>query len=336
MRALPRSLLILGGTGFVGPAVAAQALACGWEVTTFSRGRQPAPGEDVERLHGDRTQPGATDPLAARDWDLVLDTWSGPPRAVRDSAAALAGRAGRYVYISSGSVYAPPVALGVTEDAPRVPASPDAQAGEYPECKRGAELAVVGAFGERALILRPGLILGPGEDVGRLPWWLARMARGGEVLAPGPPDLRLQMIDCRDLAAFALDAATASVAGPLNTVSRPGHATMRSLLEACCEAAAPPGTELRWLAPEAVRAAGIEPWTELPIWIPPGHEASALHAADVTRAHAAGLRCRPVTETVRDTWAWLGSLPGRPPARPDLPALGLDPERERAALQAAG
>jgi len=165
-----RSLLILGGTGFVGPAVAAQALARGWEVTTFSRGRQPARGEEVERLHGDRTQPGAIDPLAERDWDLVLDTWSGPPRAVRDSAAALAKRAGRYVYISSGSVYAPPVALGVTEDAPTVPASPDAQAGEYPECKRGAELAVAAAFSERALILRPGLILGPGEDVGRLPW----------------------------------------------------------------------------------------------------------------------------------------------------------------------
>ncbi|MDQ6729416.1 MAG: NAD-dependent epimerase/dehydratase family protein, partial [Actinomycetota bacterium] len=303
---MPRSLLILGGTGFVGPALAAEGLARGWGVTTFTRGQRPASGENVERLHGDRTQPGALAALAARDWDLVLDTWSGAPRAVRDSAQALTGRAGGYVYISSGSVYAPPVALGVSEDARTVTASPDAEAGEYSECKRGAELAVLAAFGERALILRPGLILGPGEDVGRLPWWLARMARGGEVLAPGPPDLGLQMIDCRDLAAFALTAGAAGVAGPLNTVSHAGHATTRSLLEACREVAAPPGTELRWLAPAAVHAAGIEPWIELPIWIPPGHAASARHAADVTRVHAAGLHCRPVSETVRDTWAWLG------------------------------
>ncbi len=333
---MTRTLLILGGTGFVGPAVVAEALARGWRVTTLTRGHRPARGEGIERRHGDRLDPRALDSLTARDWDLVLDTWSGAPRVVRDSAGALAGRAGRYVYISSGSVYAPPVELGVTEEATTVAASPDAWAGDYAECKRGAELAVTGAFGAQALILRPGLILGPGEDVGRLPWWLSRMARGGDVLAPGPPDLRLQMIDCRDLAGFALEAATAGVTGPLNTVSPSGHATMGSLLRACRAAAAPAGTELRWLSPEAVGAAGIQPWIELPIWLPPGHEAGALHAADVSRAHAAGLRCRPVAETVRDTWAWLEGLTGPPPLRADLPRLGLDPERERAVLRAAG
>ena len=137
----------------------------------------------------------------------------------------LADRAGRYVYISSGSVYAPPPAGRRSTRTPRtVDASPDAtRSRDYARSKRGAELAVLRAFGERrTLIARPGLILGPHEDVGRLPWWLERVHRGGEVLAPGPPERPLQLIDARDLARFVLDAATAGEAGAFNTVSRRG------------------------------------------------------------------------------------------------------------------
>ncbi len=137
-------------------------------------------------------------------------------------------------------------------------------------------------------------------------------------------------------AAFALHAATAAaVHGPVNTVSPRGHTTMGELLHACRAVAAPTGTELVWADPQAITAAGIEPWSELPIWIPPGHEYEGMHGADVRRALAAGLRCRPMQETVRDTWAWMTACgPQGPPRRADLPAPGLDPERERALLAA--
>lgn len=322
------ALLVLGGSAFVGRALVDEGLARGWDVTAFNRGRTAAPDPRAEHVTGDRLDPATLAPLARRDWDVVVDTWSGTPRAVRDSAAVLAGRAARYAYLSSASVYAPPPPLGVDEAAPTV-APGD---GDYATRKRGAELAVAAAFGERALLPRPGLVLGPHEDVGRLPWWLARMAAGGEVLAPGPRDLPLQLVDARDLARFVLDAATAGHGGPFNVVSRRGHATMGSLLEACRAAAGAPGVRLRWVDPAAIVAAGIAPWTELPVWIPPGHEYAGLHAANVERAHAAGLRCRPVEETVADTWAWLASLDGPPPLRRDLPPPGLDRERERAVL----
>jgi nucleoside-diphosphate-sugar epimerase len=282
---------------------------------------------------GDRLYPATLAPLGARDWDLVADTWAGAPRAARDSAAVLAPRAQRYAYISSCSVYAPPPPPGATEDTPTVAASPDARDGDYAGVKRGAELAITAAFGERALLARPGLVLGPHEDVGRLPWWLSRMAAGGDVLAPGPPDLPLQLVDARDLARFVLDAAAAGLGGPFNVVSRRGHATMRTLLEACRDVAGAPDTELTWAPAEVVLDAGIEPWTELPAWLPPQHEYAALHDADVRRAHAAGLACRPVAETVADTWAWMRSLDGPPALRPDLPAPGVDRAREEAVLR---
>jgi 2'-hydroxyisoflavone reductase len=325
-------LLVLGGTGFVGRALVEEGLARGWSVTTFNRGGG-AGDPRVRRLIGDRLRPDTLSVLGERDWDVVADTWEGPPRAARDGAAVLAERAARYVYVSSGSVYAPPPPLGVSEQAATVPASPDAEGGEYAECKRGAELAVAAAFGERALLARPGLILGPHENVGRLPCWLDRVAAGGRVLAPGPPELALQYIDARDLAAFALNAAAAGLSGPVNVVSRPGHATMRTLLETCREVVAAESAELVWTSPEVILAAGIEPWTELPIWIPPGHPFSGLHAADVELAHDAGLRCRPLRETVADTWAWLQSLGGPPPLRSDVPVPGLDADRERALLE---
>jgi 2'-hydroxyisoflavone reductase len=326
------SLLVLGGSSFVGRALVDEGLGRGWEVTTFNRGLGGWVDPRATRLIGDRHDLATLAPLRRRDWDLVADTWQGAPRAARDAAALLAPRASRYLYISSCSVYAPPPPIGLDESAATVPASPDAVAGSYPELKRGAELAIVQAFGDRALLARPGLILGPHENIGRLPWWLARMADGGEVLAPGPPGLRLQYIDARDLARFALGAAHAGRGGAFNVVSRRGHATMATLLQACCATAGAPGTRLTWVDPGAVLAAGIEPWTELPIWLPPDHEYAGMHAAGVERAHAAGLRCRPVHETVADTWAWISALDGPMPFPAGGDPPGLAPDRERAVL----
>jgi len=334
------SLLVLGGSAFVGHAVVAEGLERGYAVSTFNRGRlQSQPPAGVTALHGDRLDPSTLTPLGEGSWDVVVDTWSGAPTAVRDAATRLAPRAGHYVYVSSGSVYPPPLPVGLDESAATVDGSADdTDSSDYARAKRGGELAAVAAFGERALLGRCGLILGPREDVGRLPWWLQRMARGGEVLAPAPPERPLQFIDARDLARFLLDASQDGLDGPFNLVSRRGHATMGELLEACRGATAGERTtdaELRWTAAEVIEEYEIEPWTELPIWLPLGTEYEGLHGMDVERAHAAGLRCRAVTETVADTWAWMAALGGPPPVRGGIPPHGLSPERERAALSAA-
>ncbi len=319
-------LLILGGTEFVGRAVTEEGLARDWDVTVFHRGRHDAlPGAAV--LRGDRTEDGGLAALEEGEWDVVLDTWSGAPTAVRDAARLLKGRVGRYVYVSSGSVYRHPRAAGVGEDAPLVDGSADAGQVEYAQDKRGGELAAVEAFGDAALLVRAGLILGPWENIGRLPWWLLRLERGGPVLAPGPRDLPLQYIDVRDLAVWSLDAAERGLGGAHNLVSRSGHATMGSLLEACARVTGS-DAELRWTDPETILEAGVEPWTQLPVWVPPGDLHTTLHQGGVDKAFAAGLRCRPVEETVADTWEWLKSRGRVAPQRPDRPRVGLDPETE--------
>ncbi|MFD3520207.1 NAD-dependent epimerase/dehydratase family protein [Streptomyces sp. NPDC058653] len=332
-------LLILGGTEFVGRAVAEAALARKWEVTVFHRGRHEAPA-GARVLRGDRTAPDGLAALtasrngagAAPDWDVVVDTWSGAPSVVLDSARLLAGRAGRYAYVSSRSVYAYPTPAGLTEEGPLVEgASAGAGPLDYARDKRGGELAAEAAFGDRALLLRAGLILGPWENVGRLPWWLGRTARGGPVLAPGPHDNPLQYIDVRDLAEWTLDAAERGLGGPYNLVSPPGHTTMGALLDACV-AVTGSDAELRWTDPDTILAAGVQPWTELPIWLPRGELHEMMHRGDVSKAVAAGLRCRPAQETVADTWAWLRSIGGEAPRRPDRPAVGLAPEVEAALL----
>jgi nucleoside-diphosphate-sugar epimerase len=326
-------ILMLGGTGFVGRSVVDEALARGWEVAVLNRGTRTHPDPRVEHLRGDRTTGDGLDAAVGRAWDVVVDTWSGAPADVLRAARALEPTSGRYAYVSSCSVYPWPPVLGVDESTAPVEADADGAGRDYATNKRGGELAVEAAFGDRALVARAGLILGPHEDVGRLPWWLQRIERGGDVLAPGPPDLRLQYVDARDLAAWILSAAERGLSGPFNTVSRPGHTTTAELLAACARATGSDAT-LRWVDPAVIERAGIEPWAELPIWIPEGHEARGLHEIDVTRAHAEGLTCRPLEETVADTWAWLRSEGGRPRLREDLPPPGLDPARELEVLEA--
>ncbi|MCX4991396.1 NAD-dependent epimerase/dehydratase family protein [Streptomyces sp. NBC_00568] len=326
---------MLGGTEFVGRAVVEAALGRGWEVTVFHRGRHQPPA-GVRSLLGDRTAPDGLAALAGTsdEWDAVVDTWSGAPRVVRDAARLLAGRVSRHVYVSSSSVYAWPPEAGYDEGTKLVDgASADADGTDYARDKRGGELAVLDAFGTgRSLLVRSGLILGPYENIGRLPWWLNRIAAGGPVLAPGPRDLPLQYIDVRDLAEWTLGAVEAERDGAYNLAGPSGHSTMGALLDACVRVTGA-RAELRWTEPEAVLAAGIEPWSQLPVWVPPGSDfEAALFSADVSRAVGAGLRCRPVEETVADTWSWLRSRGGVAPLRADRPPVGLDPVTEAKVL----
>jgi nucleoside-diphosphate-sugar epimerase len=323
-------LLVLGGGHFVGAAVVEDALRRGWEVTAFSRGLTGEVPAGARHVTGDRTNPDDLAQVTGEDWDAVLDTWSGEARVVRDSARALAGRTGHYGYVSSRSVYRD-VTAG--EDGEVWDASPDDGETDYGAMKAGGEAAAREAFGERALLARAGLILGPREDVGRLPWWLQRISRGGRVLAPGPPGLPLQLIDARDLAAWMLDMARAGRGGAFNAVGRRGEATMRDVLEACV-AVTGSGAELVWTDPVPILAAGVEPWNDLPIWVPPGHEWAGMHDAPVERAHDAGLRTRPVGETVADTWAWMRATGGPAAPKPGRPAPGIDASTEAAILSA--
>ncbi|GAA1268653.1 SDR family oxidoreductase [Kitasatospora nipponensis] len=322
-----KRLLILGGTEFVGRAFTDEALARGWEVTVFHRGRHPAP-PGVTSLHGDRAAgPPGLAALSTGSWDLVVDTWRGAPTAVRDAARLLADRVGHHVYVSSRSVYAFPAAPGLDEQGPVVAGSPDSTDSEYAPAKRGGELAALAAFGERTLLARCGLVLGPGENVGRLPWWLNRIARGGPVPAPGPSELGIQYIDARDVAAWCLDAAVRGLGGAYNLVSPPGETTIGALLAACLRVTGS-DAELRWVDGAAIVAAGVEPWTQLPIWFPPGEYHDTMHQGDVRKALAAGLRLRPLEETVADTWAWLRTLPGRTPEGTEHSPTGLSARTE--------
>ncbi|MFJ9905293.1 SDR family oxidoreductase [Streptomyces sp. NPDC101152] len=326
-------LLVLGGTEFAGRAVVEAALGRGWEVTVLNRGRHPAPA-GVRALRGDRTAPGGLAALAEGTWDVVVDTWSAAPRVVHESARLLRDRAGRYVYVSTRSVYSWPAPAGHDESAALVEgAEPDADSTDYARDKRGAEIAAVEAFGaDRSVLVRAGLILGPYENIGRLPWWLGRIARGGPVLAPGPRELPLQYVDVRDMAEWILGAAERELSGPYNMTSPQGHATMGELLETCVRVTGT-GAELRWTDPKVILDAGIEPWTQLPVWVPPGGDMhDFLHAGDVSRAVGTGLVCRPVSETVADTWGWLQGIGGTAPQRVDRPPVGLDPVVEAKVL----
>ena len=321
-------LLVLGGTRFVGRAVVSAALDREWDVTAIHRGVTGALPVGVAVAHADRTSEAA---LAAAigdgQWDAVIDTWSGAPAVAGIAARLLRDRATSFGYVSSGSVYV--WGEHVDEQSPLLAGDPRAEAGDYPDLKRGAELAILEQFPD-ALLSRAGLILGPHEDIGRLPWWLERISRGGRVVAPGRPERPLQYVDARDLAAWMLTALVDGVTGPVDVVSRGGHTTMGGLLSACVQATGS-DAELVWVPESDLAAAGAEPWTQLPCWAPESGEFAAFMKADASLAAETGLVCRPVAETVEATWEWLS---GEGPAaqRDDRPVHGLPPELEQQLL----
>ncbi len=307
-----RRLLVLGGSAFVGRAVVEDALTRGWAVTTFNWERteppgRPGAGEAVERLTGDRTRVEDLEVLRGREWDQVVDTWQGPAAAVRATAGLLADAVGSYGYVSSLTVYRHPAPAPLTESRPLLAAGAEDGA-DYPARKASAERALLDVLGERALLARAGLVVGPWEYVGRLPWWLLRMREHGPVLAPGPPGRQVQYVDARDLATWLLDAGHDRRGGAHNLVCPPGHATMGGLLEACREVTGG-RADLRWTDEARLLDAGVRPWSELPLWIPPRAGEADVYDVDVSRAVAAGARFRPPEETVADTWAWLNGAP---------------------------
>jgi nucleoside-diphosphate-sugar epimerase len=277
-------LLILGGTVFLGRHVVDAALGRGHEVTIFTRGRHGAAPDGVEHVIGDRAD---VTPLRGRSWDAAIDT-SGYDPAQVDASSAL--DVGHYVFVSSCNAYPDWPERPVDED------SPTWQDGEgYGPDKAAAERFVLARGGA---VVRAGLIVGPHDNIFRLPWWVRRIREGGAIPAPGRPDRALQIIDARDLAAWMLDLAERRIAGAFNGTAPIGQTTMEELLRA-----ADPDADLRWIPEDKLEEAGVEPWMEFPLWLPERFEGTWRIGTE--KAQAAGLRTRPVGETVADIAAWL-------------------------------
>ena len=311
-------LLVLGGTRFLGRHVVEAALARGHAVTVFTRGRLPVPwGTRVTALAGDRDPRVGTGlaALAEGTWDAVVDTSGYVPRIVGASAELLAPRVGRYLFVSSVSVYADSSRPGIDEAAAVAtlvdPATEDILP-NYGALKAACETAVASRFGDRATQVRPGLIVGPFDGTDRFGYWVARFCapallgdRAQRAIVPAPRGAPVQVIDARDLAAWMVGLAERDAAGTFNAVSPAGQWSMGDVVDALV-AAAPAPPSPAWVDDVLLLRHGVEPWTGLPLWLPasePDH--AGFMAVDGRRAKAAGLATRPLAGTIADTAAWL-------------------------------
>jgi 2'-hydroxyisoflavone reductase len=304
-------MLILGGTRFVGYFVAEQALRAGWDVTVFNRGLAGQPPVGAGVIEGDRTAPTDIARLAmAGEWDAVVDCSGYVPANVLAVAEALAPVTDAYLFMSTVSVYRDWPVASLDDSSPTLFAPPDAgpNYGEdvedgptrYGYQKAGAEAAVRAVFGvERTTILRPGVVLGPREYVGRLLWWLNRTARGGRIVVPAPPSRLIQPIDVRDLALFAIHCISTKLTGTYNVTAE--HAETFGDLMAHCANATGSDAEFVWTPSDLLLRAGVRQWSELPLW----RTHSGTWQVSSSRASGAGLTCRPLCETVQDTWSWM-------------------------------
>ena len=327
----PKTLLILGGTGFIGPHLTEQALARGFKVTHFNRGRRDAEVEGVETLLGDRM--GQLDSLRGRGWDAVVDNTGYIPKFVKMSSDLLAPNSGYCLFISSISAYAG-FAKPNDESSPRgVLANPDEEQvtnETYGPMKALGEDYVRQAFGARSSIVRPGYIVGPLDPTDRFTYYPVRVARGGEMAVPGTPEDPIQVIDVRDLTRFMLDLVERRVDGFFNAVTPPGALTMGGMIDTCKRVAGV-DTRFTWID-EDFLAKELKPEEmNFAPWGPMRGEEAGASLTGISRSIAEGLRSRSLNETVRDTLAWHAT---RPAERQRQLRSGLSAEREAQLLAA--
>ena len=330
------NLLILGGTGFLGPAIVESAMARGHTMTIFNRGRtHPELFPQVERLLGNR-DPDKDDGLTAlkgRTWDAVIDTSGYYPRIVSASAQLLAGAVNQYVFISSISVYSDNSIVNMDEsgpigtmDDPTLETFGD-EFQYYGPLKALCEQAADTATGGRATNIRPGLIVGPRDNVPRFTYWPVRVERGGEVLSPGNPDDPVQYIDVRDLADFVITCIENNTTGYFNAIGPNWPTTIAELLYGC-KAVTGGDATFTWVPADFLEARDIKAWQQMPVWIPPREGYEGFHRVNITKAIEAGLRSRPLADIVTATLAWYH---GWPQDKPFPWRGGLETEREREA-----
>jgi 2'-hydroxyisoflavone reductase len=337
----PKRILILGGTGFLGPAIVEHAVGRGHEVTLFNRGRTNADlFPELEQLRGDRNT-GELDALRGREFDAVIDTSAYVPGHVTAAAELLKDQVGQYLLISSISVY-PSFGEegGVMSEDGAVAGVPDEVVAEvktiqesfrdggryYGGFKAMCEAAAEAVMPGRVANIRPGLIVGPRDNSDRFTWWPVRIAKGGEVLAPGEPDQPVQFIDVRDLGEWVVHCAEEGHTGVYNATGFDGVVTMAQVLYGCRCATARPVT-ITWADEDFLGEQKVGPWMQMPLWLP----ARKNTIASIDRAQAKGLRFRPVADTIRDTLAWAEEEAER---RPMFRRTGLPPKREAEVLAA--
>jgi 2'-hydroxyisoflavone reductase len=322
---------------FLGRHLVESALERGHEVSIFTRGQSNAElFPEVEKLRGDRD--GNLEALRGRRWDVCVDTSGFVPRVVGDSAGLLADNVERYVFISTVSVYADFSRPVVEEHAPlaTIPDETSEDRDEhYGPLKALSERAAEDAMPGRALVIRPGLIVGPHDTSVRFIYWTRRVERGGEVLAPGSPSRQVQFIDARDLAAWTIRMAEQRQTGTFNASGPDYKLTMGRFLEECREVTRS-GARFKWVGDQFLLERGVEPWSEIPLWLPEDAETpNHFLSINVERAVKAGLTFRPLAETIRDTIAWDASREDKIPVDKDgvpLPDETLGRERERELL----
>ena len=325
----PLRLLVLGGTGFIGPYVVRHAVARGHRVTLFNRGRTNTHlFPDLEKLLGDRD--GKLDALRGRTWDAVIDNTGYVPRQVRDSARLLEDAVGRYLFTSSRMVYADFTAPDKREDAPlAVLEDPEETSRHYGALKVLCEREVNEAYRDRATVVRSTGVAGPGDRSDRFTYWPVRIDRGGEVLAPGDPTDPIQFIDVRDLAEFMVHLVEDEIAGTYNAAGPEADLSVAELLYGI-RAITSSAVRFTWVPATFLGQHGVRPRREMPLWTPPQDPGDTAGFVNRDRAIAAGLRFRPLAVTARDTLDWFLA---KPQADQRL-RRGLSPEREAEVLAA--
>ena len=328
----PQRILILGGTGFLGPHFVRAALDHGHRVTLFNRGKtNPELFADLEQLRGDR-KAGELEALRGREFDAVVDTSGYVPDHVLAAIETL-GECGQYLFVSSVSAYRDQHLPGLKVGDPVAP-HPEPGNHDVPkfygplkaECEAAAELAMPG----RTTVIRPGLIVGPGDPTDRFTYWPVRLARGGEILAPGQPDDPVQVIDARDLAQFMLTCVERRQARIYNAVGPTSPMPVEAMLRDGLAAVGGSGS-LTFVPAEFLAAHEVTPWMDMPVWVPPGSEFGGLGAVDNANAVADGLEFRPLAQTMADTLAWWNE---QPEDRRSAPRAGLAAAREVEVLAA--
>lgn len=331
------SILFLGGTGFLGPHEVEYAIARGHRVTLFNRGRTNAHlFPEAEKLVGDRNADDYS-ALRGREWDAVIDTSANVATWVKGASEALKDSVGRYLFVSSISAHTLNSILGQTEDGPvfsreeyeRMMAEGIRGGAAFGPNKAEAERIVHETFGDRGLVVRPGLIVGPGDNSDRFTYWPVRIDRGGEVLAPDDGTVGAQIIDVRDLSAFHVHLVEQGASGTYNAVGPKSRMSMAEMLYGI-RAITSAEVRFTWVPASFLQEHEVGGWMEMPVWVHPSEETRGFMDWDCSKAFAAGMTCRPLADTARDTLNWWNAGPGRErPLR-----TGLAPEKEARILAA--